>query len=425
MEFARSTWRLFAANARTAILFEFGFRFLFAILFVPACFGMVDLAMEAAGLAYLADTNMTTLFANPLAWVFLLVAALVLALGALFEMCALVVVMQAGKTGRRIGVFETSRLAFSSARRIARPSNWLLALFVLLLVPLTNLTVTSSALTGVRLPEFIMDFIWENGALTAVFVIVMAALYLHAFFLAFGIHFFTLCDESWMQARISSRSLLRGNAWRLARRLLALFAVFASGAVAAIVVGVLILAAILEGGLPFGVSFALTLVMFAFTIVVDCVFAPLSYAALSATFYEFSQERGIDIPYRIDEPSRTCRTRLARAAVGSFLAMLGLVSLLSYDPLHGVFESESQREPAPDFAITAHRGGAREAPENTLAAFQNAIDQGADWVELGVQQTADGVLVVMHDANLKRTTGLDKEFWQVTYDEIKDLDNGS
>ena len=198
---------------------------------------------------------------------------------------------------------------------------------MLLLVPLTNLTVTSSALTGVRLPEFIMDFIWENGALTAVFVIVMAALYLHAFFLAFGIHFFTLCDESWMQARISSRSLLRGNAWRLARRLLALFAVFASGAVAAIVVGVLILAAILEGGLPFGVSFALTLVMFAFTIVVDCVFAPLSYAALSATFYEFSQERGIDVPYRIDEPSRTCRTRLSgrllsRHARTRFVAVL-------------------------------------------------------------------------------------------------------
>lgn len=218
-----------------AILFEFGFRFLFAILFVPACFGMVDLAMEAAGLAYLADTNMTTLFANPLAWVFLLVAALVLALGALFEMCALVVVMQAGKT---VGASECSKRAGSHSLppgASARPSNWLLALFVLLLVPLTNLTVTSSALTGVRLPEFIMDFIWENGALTAVFVIVMAALYLHAFFLAFGIHFFTLCDESWMQARISSRSLLRGNAWRLARRLLALFAVFASGAVAAIV----------------------------------------------------------------------------------------------------------------------------------------------------------------------------------------------
>ncbi|WP_428421618.1 glycerophosphodiester phosphodiesterase family protein, partial [Paraeggerthella hominis] len=41
------------------------------------------------------------------------------------------------------------------------------------------------------------------------------------------------------------------------------------------------------------------------------------------------------------------------------------------------------------------------------------------------QQTADGVLMVMHDANLKRTTGLDKNFWEVTYNEIKDLDNGS
>ena len=50
---------------------------------------------------------------------------------------------------------------------------------------------------------------------------------------------------------------------------------------------------------------------------------------------------------------------------------------------------------------------------------------GADWAELDVQQTADGEVIVMHDSNLKRTTGLDKEVWQVTWDEIKDLDNGS
>ena len=38
---------------------------------------------------------------------------------------------------------------------------------------------------------------------------------------------------------------------------------------------------------------------------------------------------------------------------------------------------------------------------------------------------ADGTIIVMHDDNLKRTTGLDKNVWEVTYDEIKDLDNGS
>lgn len=75
--------------------------------------------------------------------------------------------------------------------------------------------------------------------------------------------------------------------------------------------------------------------------------------------------------------------------------------------------------------VTAHRGYSAVYPENTIPAFKGAIQVGADWAELDVQQTADGEVIVMHDSNLKRTTGLDKEVWQVTWNEIKDLDNGS
>ena len=53
------------------------------------------------------------------------------------------------------------------------------------------------------------------------------------------------------------------------------------------------------------------------------------------------------------------------------------------------------------------------------------LDGGFSAAELDVQMTADGTIVVMHDDNLKRTTGVDKNIWEVTYDEIKDLDNGS
>ena len=53
-------------------------------------------------------------------------------------------------------------------------------------------------------------------------------------------------------------------------------------------------------------------------------------------------------------------------------------------------------------SIIAHRGASRDFPENTVAAFRGAIDQGADWVELDVRRTADGVLVVHHDADLGR-----------------------
>jgi glycerophosphoryl diester phosphodiesterase len=58
--------------------------------------------------------------------------------------------------------------------------------------------------------------------------------------------------------------------------------------------------------------------------------------------------------------------------------------------------------PAP--AVIAHRGASAAWPENTLAAFEAAVRAGADMVELDVRLTADGALVVMHDADVARTT---------------------
>ena len=75
--------------------------------------------------------------------------------------------------------------------------------------------------------------------------------------------------------------------------------------------------------------------------------------------------------------------------------------------------------------IMAHRGYSAAAPENTLPAFQKCIDEDYPAAELDVQMLKDGTIIVMHDDNLARTTGLNKNVWEVTYDEIKDLDNGS
>jgi glycerophosphoryl diester phosphodiesterase len=75
--------------------------------------------------------------------------------------------------------------------------------------------------------------------------------------------------------------------------------------------------------------------------------------------------------------------------------------------------------------VTAHRGFSHVAPENTLPAFQAAIDSGADYIELDVQLTADDQLVVFHDELLDRTTnghGMLKNF---TYEQIQQLSAGS
>ena len=66
--------------------------------------------------------------------------------------------------------------------------------------------------------------------------------------------------------------------------------------------------------------------------------------------------------------------------------------------------SERPFSQAPGSVIVAHRGASAERPENTLAAFERAIEIGADAAECDVRLTADGAAVVLHDATVDRTT---------------------
>lgn len=75
--------------------------------------------------------------------------------------------------------------------------------------------------------------------------------------------------------------------------------------------------------------------------------------------------------------------------------------------------------------VTAHRGFSDKAPENTLVAFSEAIAVGAEYVELDVQETADGRLVVIHDFNLSRTTNGSGKISDLTLNEIQQFDAGT
>ncbi|MBI1932841.1 MAG: glycerophosphodiester phosphodiesterase [Ignavibacteriales bacterium] len=75
--------------------------------------------------------------------------------------------------------------------------------------------------------------------------------------------------------------------------------------------------------------------------------------------------------------------------------------------------------------VTAHRGASGYAPENTLSSISVAIELGADFAELDAQETADGEIVLLHDKTLKRTTGIEKNIWEVNYSELNSIDAGS
>ena len=81
-------------------------------------------------------------------------------------------------------------------------------------------------------------------------------------------------------------------------------------------------------------------------------------------------------------------------------------------------------KPNTDPWIVAHRGGLRDAPENTRAAFDNALAHDVDGIELDVQLTRDGVIVLYHDGDLRKIASDRRRVSDHTYDELDRFDWG-
>lgn len=115
-----------------------------------------------------------------------------------------------------------------------------------------------------------------------------------------------------------------------------------------------------------------------------------------------------------------------RWLVGTVSAILAVAA--------GVGVAAMAARPAPDHPfftastsalyVIAHRGGANLRPENTLAAFEHAVSIGADVLEMDLRATADGSIVVLHDATVDRTTDGRGRVNALTLTELRKLDAG-
>lgn len=119
---------------------------------------------------------------------------------------------------------------------------------------------------------------------------------------------------------------------------------------------------------------------------------------------------------------------LGRYAKWSGALILGVIMIgalygtLGWPTGQSRHDSSEQKKTGP--LVMAHRGGSGLWPENTMHAFERARDLGVDVIEMDVQSTKDGVLVVLHDASLERTTDGAGRVGALTLAQLKKLDAG-
>lgn len=103
----------------------------------------------------------------------------------------------------------------------------------------------------------------------------------------------------------------------------------------------------------------------------------------------------------------------------------GVALSLLFSPISQAFAAEPTTGERKQVDNIAHRGATGYAPENTVAGFDLAVDMKADYIEIDVQRSKDGELVVIHDTSVDRTTDGTGKVGGLTFDYLRSLDAGS
>lgn len=431
------TFGLLKLNIGTLLVFELLYKFASMAVFKPLLTGVMKLALKAQGLSYLSDETIGTFIRSPLTWFFLLLIVLGMAFFTLFDICCIITCIHASFRKQAMPLLALMRKGLKTSLRVIYQRNIVMILYLLIIIPMTHALVISGYITKFTVPQFIVDYIMSHTWLAILYIGFWIYIGLRSFHWIYSLHYFCLENCNFKQARKRSWKLQKNHYWTDLIIVLGW-----SAACIGIYYGVILsgswLVSRVNQALPTQDLFS-SLTLSGISLLMDvcgalffCFDLPLFFICISLLFYYRKAAAGERIPrvFRdLDNAYRITNTRWVkkiymyrkRIIALSIVVVIGVNFAYNFADRRGVLHMGLDNP----VEVTAHRGYSAVYPENTIPAFKGAIQVGADWAELDVQQTADGEVIVMHDSNLKRTTGLDKEVWQVTWDEIKDLDNGS
>lgn len=419
-DFLRATPQVF--------LFELLYKLMLTALGAPLLTYLIGLAMKFSGISYLSGETIAKFLLNPVTILILLIILFVIAFFSIVEIAALIACFASLHERRRITVIGMLKAGFGAFGKAFRGMGIISFLGFMLIIPLTQFTLSSGVFFAPVLPmlrSLLGSF--PKAIYIILFVILQLAI---AYLLAsrsYSIHYLVLTKHRFADCTKKSQSCLEGKKFKTALSLL-LWSLFLIAAAAVITFTLSFLIVFVIKGFSKPESALLTSIKVlkyagkVFTAVSAVISAPAIICHLTGKFFtDTQQEEQIVLP-------DTQAKKIPRAAKFAIILSAAAVSVfLNFSYIQAVYRGNVNLNISffhtPQ--ISAHRGFSYAAPENSGYAFEKAIEAGANYIELDVQQTADGQIVVFHDSKLNRTTDGTGYLNQYTYDEIQQFSCGS
>ena len=423
--------RDFTLNLSNLLIFDIFFKVVATAIFGPVSAWIFNRMVKAGGSLVIGNEQILSFILTPIGIVAFIVAG-GLTLAIIFtEQAGLILIAARTQTGRTMKFFEAFFTMLKYMRVLIELGIRQVIMGGLYLVPLAAVGGVTFLILGSQhdLNYLLVEKppVFWIGAAIAVILAICALLVIGTLYVRwiFSVPLCVLEDEKAGPALRKSRRLVAGNFLRIAVIIfgwsLLMIAVTAIATFLLDVVSESILKSIGENPTLIIAAVIVLLALYAMTAAALAFIAfAVSCLLITRLYYHIRGQKGLPatpqpgyvLAEKLPQPSRR------KIVWGVALLALVFTTVSSFFIVEGI---DVDRK----VAVTAHRGSSKDAPENTLSAVHRAIEDGADFAEIDVQETADGIIVLLHDSDLMRIAGVNKKIWELTYAEIKTLDAGS
>ncbi|CAI6082784.1 glycerophosphodiester phosphodiesterase [Cohnella sp. JJ-181] len=425
-------FRDFRATYPKLLLFEYLYMLISSVVIVPVITFMFNRILTVVGSGSLLNGEVYRLGLTYKGALGLVLIGLVASVAVLIELFVLIVLVQQHYFGKEIAISDAVLTTIRRAPRLLGFGIFQLLVLLLVLIPFIDSPLSASFYALFNVPIFLNNQLLDASYTMAIVytLIIVAALYALLRWI-FALHFIVLEDKTTAQAIRSSQALTRGRRMQLFFSLFLFNAtVFAAGSAA--ISSLSYLPAWLNMNVLTVVSnhYSLTLSTI-LTYMFALLLLPVNIILLTRLYYNFGRASGAKPQDRL---------RIYYSGLGRFEGRLGrylkglkrkrllyaslAVAYVGLAVFVGFRANGSLVYAKWSVLIAAHRGDAADAPENSLQSVVSAIDKGMTAVELDVQLTKDGVVVLHHDPNLRRMAGVNARVSELTYAQVSALDIG-
>ena len=432
--------QLFRKCGVNLALFEMLYKLGTIVVLYPLFVLGVNLTLKISGHSYLTNNYFFEYIRNPGTIAFLLIMIVLLAFYVTYEVSCLSVCFDAAYHGNPISVLRIFSSGARLMRRTMKKKKAAAVVNITVISVCLNLTLLGFVLSDITIPDAAKKVIRENRTALSIIGAVIFILFIYSIIHMFAINYMTYDGTNITDSLRRSRSMIKDRLFRTLLTMVCWNVVI----MAAIFVIYMVVLLIVCGGVTIldmaDIGMAVYLSVFRvfitiIKIVLTVVAIPVTYGVITSLFYRYRCDSGNELNMGeitegiIQKKHRRKKTKTHGNIFYQMAALAVSLVFLAVDVLYLVdaFDNSpfDRVELLHETKVMAHRGSSYNAPENTMAAFENAVAATADYIELDVHETRDGVIVVIHDSNLKRTTGFNGNVWDYDYDRIRQLDAGS